>query len=732
MAPRFPITPAALAQNDLMEAINHLPIEVRDQIRQYLGVAPRQIRRLRVSRVSSNMSTDPSIAPRNGSCPLLKLSVEERRHILQEFLPSKDRIIQPPNEGNPESRTCDLLLLNKQLCSELSTVLYEERTFAINVYEGLFTGGVEFLNSGLQRLQYKNAFTSNVFKRFEKEQQLFGFQRLKRLHIVIHPSKDELSKANRHDPLLTYFMLCTMLGLLKKKDGASELNYLKIVFAENDAADAMFTSGRNAIMRASQYWWNPDVESPRETSIHGVSNVELILSAFECLNKVHKVDVELPKAMKFHDKTIKSVNRLAERLDPKRDMMDTCEHDLGHKLEVAREALDEFIFRAKFGNKAIRDPDVWIDLSEPVGESHFALDRENIDDLNEDEQFKRAIRASLAELEEENRVADEGKATMKAENAGLPADNDRVSLKLDELPALRRSTRIKYSSHSSRLSLGGYVVHENNSGARNVSMNGAKTHSDKATRVMGHAGSSSKVTGNERNYELPTLAIGSSAPPVMSQSYSSIFGGPVGIDGNGAGNISHNNAKSSHDRVVRSTGHAGPSFSAGNLRTDPFIQSQQSDPFLTTSTMGLPAPGFMPGSQTSIFGGPVGEINGNGIGHVSTNDVEYLPSATRRTTENVDRSFPDKLVGRRDASNGPPMQHQQPGPSSPTYAENSPQVALFVSPIVSHRGLGVRHTNEGAGHASRTDNVRESDAESSFLPHAKAPRIEEDDPMPDA
>lgn len=327
------------------------------------------------------------------------MPAELRRKILCEFLPRKDVVVQPSKDkGNLRSRTCDLLILNKQLCSELSEVLYEERTFAIHVHEGVFSGGVEFLNSGLQRLQYKDSFSTSTFQRFEEDEKLFGFQRLKRIELIIHQSQDELSKTTRHNPMLTYFTISTMLKLLKK-DGNSELNYLKVSFAGRDTAgpepSAAGPGGRrHAIMRQTQHWWNPDTKEPRETSVHGVSNIELVLHALLNIDKVHKLEVALPNSMKNHDKINAFVQRIATQLSSGNTAMKTFDYNLEHKLEVAREALDDWIFQLKFGKGCARDPDIWIDLAELQEEGYFESDDYEFSHSDERDKPKRAQRFS--------------------------------------------------------------------------------------------------------------------------------------------------------------------------------------------------------------------------------------------------------------------------------------------------------------------------------------------------
>lgn len=398
-------------QDDLTSAqkltslIQRLPTELRQDIRKRVFSARQIIRRHLPS------TRDPSVPPRDGSCPLLALPVETRRAILGEFLPANDRIVYPGSATvNPKSRTCDLLTLNKQLCAELTVVLYEERTFVINIHEGIFSGGVEFLNSGIQRLQYKQAFQQSVFRRFENG--YFDFHRLKRIVFVIHPSKEPHSKTSRHDPMLTYFMITTMVALLNKKDD-SGLNYLKVEFAEHnddqepDDEDDDDRSNRKA-MRGESYWWNPELDAPRETSVHCMSNVELILRGFLPLHVAHEFDVLLPSRMRQHTTTLLFVARVADLLDPRNNWEEEAfDYDLEHQMEVSREALDDWVYQSLFGARADPDNDRWVGLGELVegdagegvvvtkGKRHTA---EEIEEMDEEGQMELAVRESLLDV----------------------------------------------------------------------------------------------------------------------------------------------------------------------------------------------------------------------------------------------------------------------------------------------------------------------------------------------
>ncbi|KAI7308485.1 hypothetical protein KC315_g13332, partial [Hortaea werneckii] len=141
--------------------------------------------------------------PRDGKCPFMTLPTELRRAIFADSLPARDVAIPvrcedahdhraqkqssrenshlggggnhthastctttttttpaPSGSADPstnpakKNRTADLMTLNRRLCAEITELLYTEREFVVHVHEGFQRGGIEFLNSGRQPLQY--------------------------------------------------------------------------------------------------------------------------------------------------------------------------------------------------------------------------------------------------------------------------------------------------------------------------------------------------------------------------------------------------------------------------------------------------------------------------------------------------------------------------------------------------------------------------------------------------
>ncbi|KAI7371862.1 hypothetical protein KC354_g228 [Hortaea werneckii] len=159
--------------------------------------------------------------PRDGKCPFMTLPTELRRAIFADSLPARDVAIpvrcedahdhraqkqssrennHSGGEGNltyastcttttttttttpapsgsagpstnpaKRNRTADLMTLNRRLCAEITELLYTEREFVVHVHEGFQRGGIEFLNSGRQPLQYYCLPSSNDYEGYDDD-----------------------------------------------------------------------------------------------------------------------------------------------------------------------------------------------------------------------------------------------------------------------------------------------------------------------------------------------------------------------------------------------------------------------------------------------------------------------------------------------------------------------------------------------------------------------------------
>lgn len=319
----------------------------------------------------------------DGSCPLLeRLPFEARKAIFFEWLPSKDAIITPqckdaisaaakPGEGPKHNGTSDLMTLNKQICSELAEVVYEERTFEIHVHEGLKDGGIEFINAGRQPLQYKDTSADTRFWKF-KTNDAFGFDRLKKIKIIIFPANDDC----KHNSINTYFMNSALCRMLERPsdDGKNRIKSLDVSFAAPNV-DASRLTTRRAIQRAEHYWWDPDSARPRETSVHNLPNVQLVLRAFTTLTDAHNVSINLPVEVSSDIQTASFVSRLEASMRSK-DGTEFTDDNLDFKIETARSALEEYILRTLYSGQGTHVP--------RMGERDLAEDCHNNDDDSDD------------------------------------------------------------------------------------------------------------------------------------------------------------------------------------------------------------------------------------------------------------------------------------------------------------------------------------------------------------
>lgn len=164
----------------------------------------------------------------SGTSPFMALSAELRRQIFAGSLTDRMVAIRPMCDGKkgvtkPKAKgrdrkfdkkahnIPDLMAICRKICEEITEVLYEERTFVIHVHEGLKTGGVEILNAGRQPLQYQDSTEDKRFRKFGHGEE-FGFRRMKRIVIQIHPTTDD---QHRHLALNTHFMNLALCRLLE-------------------------------------------------------------------------------------------------------------------------------------------------------------------------------------------------------------------------------------------------------------------------------------------------------------------------------------------------------------------------------------------------------------------------------------------------------------------------------------------------------------------------------------
>ena len=282
----------------------------------------------------------------------MSLSTELRRNIFAESLPGRADIFEPrcdddatsPKDANKDAGRArrnvvsDLMTINHKICGEITEMLYEERTFVIHVHEGLSKGGIEFLHAGLQPLQYQDCIDDTRFAKFGKAD-MFGFNRLKKIVIQIHPADEDNC---RHTAINTYFIHLALCRLLQRGGESNRITKLTVEFAKSKSTTSTSQTGRAAIQRTEHYWWDPEKQQPRETSIHGLSNVELVLRPFANLSKCHSVSIILPSSVRNHGRTVAFVSELSHAMKSD-DGARFSDDYLEMKIEAARDAMEEYV-----------------------------------------------------------------------------------------------------------------------------------------------------------------------------------------------------------------------------------------------------------------------------------------------------------------------------------------------------------------------------------------------------
>ncbi|KAI7284963.1 hypothetical protein KC345_g1988 [Hortaea werneckii] len=416
--------------------------------------------------------------PSDGKCPFMTLPTELRRAIFADSLPARDVTVpvrcedddhgarkpisgennhsggggdrahsptatssssssasasSPSSSARPSAipvkanRTADLMTLNRRLCAEITETLYTEREFVVHVHEGFHSGGIEFLNSGRQPLQFYCLPSSDddgaddddgcgggrrgpgggggggggggrmKDPRFGGKFHSgapFGLDRVKKVRVEILPppllpsssssssGKEEEEANGRMVSMNTYFIVLALARLLERAEGPgrdNRITRLKVVFAdrrrrrrgrneeeqEEEEEDGISTSSStsNPASSASEssWWWDPHRFRPRETTLHGTSNLQLILLPFSRL-RAHQVEISLPPSCATQLASDPPTRSFLRRLEGKitgsssssssarglDDLLD--DGTVLRNLETARFAYEAFVFRIKFGS----------------------------------------------------------------------------------------------------------------------------------------------------------------------------------------------------------------------------------------------------------------------------------------------------------------------------------------------------------------------------------------------
>jgi hypothetical protein len=380
-----------------------------------------------------------STPPGDGSCPFIdKLPAEIRRKILIDglnVLPSRNLPIYPVcggDPGGPSNRhqrpnaLVDLMLLNKKIRDEIAEAVYEERTFAIHVHPGFQDAGIEFLHVGRQPLQYLDHIGDGRFTKF-RTGEMFGFCRLKKIEIHIFPEDGVF----QHSAINTYFMNIALVRLLTRNSEKEfdRITSIRIVFQESDPFKPTAVSS----------WWDTVKDRPRETSIHGISDVELVLRPFALLTHVHQVDVQLPEHVDRHVRSVKFVESLVHCMTAT-TLQGTFNSDaLEMKIEGARFALEDHIRRKLYGSgRHIDVPKITGEELEDDKQSQESEDddddNDNMEITSEDDPSEDQPSSDMDEDQSPNASHDVAEYAMFDEDGGFPDDLDSLHEDIDVAP----------------------------------------------------------------------------------------------------------------------------------------------------------------------------------------------------------------------------------------------------------------------------------------------------------
>lgn len=144
-------------------------------------------------------------------------------------------------------------------------------------------------------------------------------------------------------------MVLALCKLLERSNNKKEqICHIKVCFVKPKESSTEDAVGHQVTMKAERYWWNPDTDAPRETSIYGVPNVKLVLLPLSHLSNVQNVTIELPSSLN----ECKAITTWRDELEkPMKCRLPTLhlDDDFQYKMGAARDALEAFIFEKKYG-----------------------------------------------------------------------------------------------------------------------------------------------------------------------------------------------------------------------------------------------------------------------------------------------------------------------------------------------------------------------------------------------
>lgn len=303
---------------------------------------------------------------------------EEDPEVQQAILES---IKQSRYDPTPEGLTLTLLTLNVNLCLEISTILYEEYTFNVNIY----SDGVEFLHfARIPTLENWGLEIENTLNAF-KTKGLFCFQRMKHLNFVFF-GKDP---TNRLAALRMRESMRKLITFLKREE--SPVCDITVSF-EYEPKDLKKEADRSNCLEdenGAAFWSNKAKDigpvkafTPRESILHDVFNIQLVCAPLKLLRKIQNViKFQFPGEMR-DNQVLKAYGDEISALVMSEDMTDEDQLDIMREDMLMDARRDKEMIEAGAGGYFHPPQNVVGEMGDYLPEPRQLLNERDIEDDN--------------------------------------------------------------------------------------------------------------------------------------------------------------------------------------------------------------------------------------------------------------------------------------------------------------------------------------------------------------
>ncbi|TKA64576.1 hypothetical protein B0A49_09445 [Cryomyces minteri] len=240
----------------------------------------------------------------------------------------------------------------------------------------------DFLNAprtpfNLPELGFGAPFASTSTTKFVASNANFGLRRVKHLIITIHGA----SASARHADVwmhATVEAVCALLAAEHESRPQDPLKSVTVVVLEKTKVITVTTNPPQAINNLNtsapiyyggNYWFNPLTAAPRASTFHPFTTLELVLRPLATLTNIRSVAVDLPARLAgfaridlfkaaleatMQGTEAKTAGGPREHggAEPQHQTIVARDADLEHKIEVARDAMVDWMVREKWGEHA--------------------------------------------------------------------------------------------------------------------------------------------------------------------------------------------------------------------------------------------------------------------------------------------------------------------------------------------------------------------------------------------